>query len=157
MTAIHNESINPTTIDSDTRKKNQTHSVTFSSVLLAKRFSSTLLAPTNMTVTNLNNTDETTITTKKQHNPRRHVFKTNLTAINTDANEDQNPIQSIITSPSGEKVKFLYFLVLYSIELINGNFSERIQLINLRQLILKDLNNQLQQIQMNLQLAYFRL
>lgn len=79
--------------DSNTKKS---RSVTLSSVLLAKRFSSTLLAPVNrnnVTVTNLNSTNETAITTKKQHNPRRHVFSTNITA-----NENQNPAQS-----SGEK------------------------------------------------------
>ncbi len=70
-------------------------------MLLAKRFSSTLLAPVNrnnVTVTNMNNPTETTITTKKQHNPRRHVFAT------TGANENQNPT----TISSGEKVKDFY-------------------------------------------------
>ncbi|CAF1411084.1 unnamed protein product, partial [Rotaria sordida] len=101
----HIESTSQIITDSNTKKTNQTRSVTLSSVLLAKRFSSTLLAPinkNNITVTNLNNTDETTITTKKQHNPRRHVFSTNLTTIGT--NENQNPIQSTTTiTSSGEK------------------------------------------------------
>jgi ABC-type metal ion transport system substrate-binding protein len=96
-TTSHTESTIQTTTDSNTKKS---RSVTLSSVLLAKRFSSTLLAPinrNNITVTNLNSTNETTITTKKQHNPRRHVFAT------AGANENQNPVQS--TTSSGEKVK----------------------------------------------------
>jgi len=91
-TTSHTES----TTDSNTKKS---RSVTLSSVLLAKRFSSTLLAPVNrnnITVNNLNNTNETTITTKKQHNPRRHVFATAAT------NENQNPVQ-LTTASSGEK------------------------------------------------------
>lgn len=86
--------------DNTTKKPNQKRSVTLSSVLLAKRFSTTLLAPvnrSNTTVPNVKNTDETAITTKKQHNPRRHVFSTNITSVNS--NENQNP------SSSGEKVK----------------------------------------------------
>ncbi|CAF4397686.1 unnamed protein product [Rotaria sp. Silwood2] len=101
-TTTHIESTTQIITDSNTKKMNQTRSVTLSSVLLAKRFSSTLLAPVhrnNTTVANLNNTDETTITTKKQHNPRRHVFSTNLTTVG--ANENQNPVQS--TTPAGEK------------------------------------------------------
>ncbi|CAF1374369.1 unnamed protein product [Rotaria sp. Silwood1] len=101
-TTTHIETTTQTITDSNTKKTNQTRSVTLSSVLLAKRFSTTLLAPVNrnnITVANLNNTDETTITTKKQHNPRRHVFSTNLTTIS--ANENQNPVQS--TTSSGEK------------------------------------------------------
>ncbi|CAF1055497.1 unnamed protein product [Rotaria sp. Silwood1] len=102
ITTTHIETTTQTITDSNTKKTNQTRSVTLSSVLLAKRFSTTLLAPVNrnnITVANLNNTDETTITTKKQHNPRRHVFSTNLTTIS--ANENQNPVQS--TTSSGEK------------------------------------------------------
>jgi len=79
------------TTDSNAKKA---RSVTLSSSLLAKRFSSTLLAPINrnmVSISNSNNSNETTITTKKQHNPRRHVFTTN---------ENQNPAQT-----SGEKVK----------------------------------------------------
>jgi len=92
-TTSHTES----TTDSNTKKS---RSVTLSSVLLAKRFSSTLLAPinrSNITVNNLNNTNETTITTKKQHNPRRHVFATAAT------NENQNPVQLTTSTSSGEK------------------------------------------------------
>ncbi|CAF4013097.1 unnamed protein product, partial [Adineta steineri] len=99
-TTSHIESTTQTTTSSTTKKTNQTRSVTLSSVLLAKRFSSTLLAPVNrnnITVANINNSNETTMTTKKQHNPRRHVFTTNTTAIST--NENQNPT----TSSSGEK------------------------------------------------------
>lgn len=87
------------TTDSNTKKS---RAVTLSSVLLAKRFSSSLLGPVNrnnVTVTTLNSTNETAITTKKQHNPRRHVFATA-----NGANENQNPVQST-TSSSGEKVK----------------------------------------------------
>ena len=36
----------------------------------------------------MNNPTETTVATKKQHNPRRHVFAA------TTTNENQNPIQS---------------------------------------------------------------
>jgi hypothetical protein len=96
-TVSHTESTNSTT-----KKNNQARSVTLSSVLLAKRFSSTLLAPinrNNVAVASLNNTNETTIATKKQHNPRRHVFAMNIAAVTT-ANENENPAQS-----SGEKVK----------------------------------------------------
>lgn len=99
-TTSHTESINQTTTDSNTKKS---RSVTLSSVLLAKRFSSTLLAPVNrnnITVNNLNNTNETTIAAKK-HNPRRHVFATTA-----GVNENQNPVQSTVIS-SGEKVNIL--------------------------------------------------
>jgi len=105
-TTVHTELTSQTTTDSTTKKTNQTRSVTLSSVLLAKRFSSTLLAPVNrnnITVANLNNANETSIATKKQHNPRRHVFSTNITTVG--ANENQNPVQS--TTSSGEKVKII--------------------------------------------------
>ncbi|CAF4399738.1 unnamed protein product, partial [Rotaria sordida] len=61
----HIESTSQIITDSNTKKTHQTRSVTLSSVLLAKRFSSTLLAlinRNNITVTNLNNTDEITMT-----------------------------------------------------------------------------------------------
>ncbi len=101
-TVSHTESTTQITTDSNTKKS---RSVTLSSVLLAKRFSSSLLAPVNrnnITVNNLNNTNETAITTKKQHNPRRHVFST------AGTNENQNPVQSTTTA-SGEKVKILFY------------------------------------------------
>jgi ABC-type metal ion transport system substrate-binding protein len=94
-------------------KKNR--SVTLSSVLLAKRFSSTLLAPVNrnnVTVTNLNNATETTITTKKQHNPRRHVFST------AGTNENQNPVQ-LTTISSGEKV-MIFILLFHEFHYLNS-------------------------------------
>lgn len=81
-------------ITTSSNAKKPSRSVTLSSSLLAKRFSSTLLAPINRinqvsSVSNNNNSNEPTIATKKQHNPRRHVFTTN---------ENQNPAQT-----SGEK------------------------------------------------------
>ncbi len=134
-TVSHTESTTQITPDSNTKKS---RSVTLSSVLLAKRFSSSLLAPVNrnnITVTNLNNANETAIATKKQHNPRRHVFST------AGANENQNPVQSATTTASGEKVKILFFIFN---NFIMKMFRELIQLINLRKQILKDLNNQQQ-------------
>ncbi|CAF1616693.1 unnamed protein product [Rotaria magnacalcarata] len=101
-TITHIESTTQTITDTTTRKGNQTRSVTLSSVLLAKRFSSTLLAPmnrNNVTVATLKNTDEAATKTKKQHNPRRHVFATNLIVPAT--NENQNPAPS--TTSSSEK------------------------------------------------------
>ncbi|CAM4890416.1 unnamed protein product [Rotaria socialis] len=101
-TMTHIESTTQTITDTTTRKGNQARSVTLSSVLLAKRFSSTLLAPmnrNNVTVATLKNTDEAAIKTKKQHNPRRHVFATNLIVPAT--NENENPAPS--TTSSGEK------------------------------------------------------
>ena len=92
----HTDSTSQMKSDSNPKK---TRTVTLSSVLLAKRFSSTLLAPvnrSNVTVTNIANPTETTITAKKQHNPRRHVFATTGAV-----NENQNPT----TISSGEKVK----------------------------------------------------
>ncbi|UJR15390.1 hypothetical protein I4U23_002338 [Adineta vaga] len=103
-TTTHIETNTETKTDSTTKKTNQTRSVTLSSVLLAKRFSSTLLVPvnrTNVAASNSNNTNETSLTAKKQHNPRRHVFTTNITST-TGANENQNPIPSTAIS-SGEK------------------------------------------------------
>ncbi|CAF1495754.1 unnamed protein product [Adineta ricciae] len=91
------------TTSSTTKKTNQTRSVTLSSVLLAKRFSSALLVPnnrSNVAAPNSTNTNETTMTTKKQHNPRRHVFATNVTST-ASTNENQNPIQP--STSSGEK------------------------------------------------------
>jgi hypothetical protein len=123
-TISHTES----TTDSNTKKS---RSVTLSSVLLAKRFSSTLLAPVNRSNITVINSNETTITTKKQHNPRRHVFAT------AGANENQNPVQST-TASSGEKVKILHSMIYHFRRLFS---SEQIHLINLRKRIAKDLNN----------------
>jgi hypothetical protein len=102
-TISHTEATSQTITDSNPKKSNQTRAVTLSSVLLAKRFSSSLLAPVNknnIIVSNINHTNETTITTKKQHNPRRHVFSSNI--ITNAVNENLNPVQS--TTSSGEKV-----------------------------------------------------
>ena len=88
------------TTESVSKTSHPTRSVTLSSVLLAQRFSSTLLAPVSkgsVTLVNTSTTSESTITTKKQHNPRRHIFSTNT------ANENQNPAPS--TTSAGEKVR----------------------------------------------------
>lgn len=87
---------------SEPMKNNASKTVTLSSVLLAQRFSSTLLATSNknnVVLPHNSTTDaaEKQITNKKQLNPRRHVF---------GPNENLNP-----TAPSGEKVfsgKFLF-------------------------------------------------
>lgn len=84
-TTSHTEPSSQITTDSNTKKS---RSVTLSSVLLAKRFSSTLLAPVNRNPIPTPLTTDTSMTTKKQHNPRRHVFAT------TGTNENQNPVQS---------------------------------------------------------------
>lgn len=109
-TVTHIESATQIVTEPSTRSNNQPRAVTLSSVLLAKRFSSTLLAPinkTNVTVANPNNPSETNVATKKQHNPRRHVFSTNLTT--ADTSENQNPNQAATTS--GEKVTIKYFIL----------------------------------------------
>jgi hypothetical protein len=67
------------------KKTHPSRSVTLSSVLLAQRFSSTLLPPVNVSAGPVSTAEN-----KKQHNPRRHVFTTN---------ENQNP--------TGEKVRLL--------------------------------------------------
>ena len=96
-TASHTDSPNGSATVITTKKPHPARSVTLSSVLLAQRFSSTLLAPvnkSNLALPHGTTTSETSVASKKQHNPRRHIFATSAST-----NENQNPVAS-----SGEKV-----------------------------------------------------
>lgn len=121
-TVSHTDSPNSSATVTTAKKPHPARSVTLSSVLLAQRFSSTLLAPvnkSNLALPHGTTTSETSVASKKQHNPRRHVFATSAST-----NENQNPV-----SASGEKVNRW---ILKSFVSSHGlSFSARIQRRNL--------------------------
>ena len=117
-----------TNVQSETKSS---RSMTLSSVLLAQRFSSTLLGSVNKLNPLHPNPSANSTETKKQHNPRRHVFATNTT--HSNAQENQNPLPST-TSAVGEKVKENRLTTTTSTRVllfVCFSFSERIQVKNL--------------------------